>query len=65
MMTSFDNNEDKICLLLKDDVSGLHVRSRARSHDLKFGDHGITIAFLFGMSSNKQFNYLKNYFATR
>ena len=44
MMTSFDNNEDKICLLLKDDVNGLYVRSRARSHNPKSYDHGIILS---------------------
>ena len=52
-----DNNEDKVCSLL-DDMGGSHVRSRARSrvvsHDYRFCDHGVTITFFFGMSSNKQ-----------
>ena len=33
MMTSFNNNEEKICLFLKDDVGRSRVRSRARSHN--------------------------------
>ena len=33
MITSFDNNKDKVCLLLKDDVGGSYVRSRAKSHN--------------------------------
>ena len=42
-----NNNEDKICLLLKeDDIGG--------SHDFRFCSHGITIAFLFSVSSAKQ-----------
>ena len=53
MMTSFDNNKDKVYLLLKDDVGRSRVRSRAKSHDPGSHDHGITIAFLFGMSSDK------------
>ena len=54
MMTSFNNNENKVCLLLKDDVGMLHVRSHAKSHDHRFCDHSITIAFFFDMSSYKQ-----------
>ena len=65
MMTSFDNNEDKVCLLFKDDIGGSRIRSRAKSHNPGSRDYGVTIAFLFDMSSNKQFNYLKSYFATR
>ena len=53
----FDNNEDKVYLLL-DNVGGSRVRSRARSrvrsHDHRSRDHGITIAFFFGVSSDKQ-----------
>ena len=45
-MTSFNNNEEKVCLLLKNDVSGSRIRSHAKprieSHDYKFCDHGIT-----------------------
>ena len=59
MMTSFDNNEDKVCLLLKDDVGESRIRSRAKSNDLGSHDHGITIAFLFGVSLKKQFNRQK------
>ena len=48
MMTSFDNNEDKVCSLFKDDVNGSHVRSRARScvrsHDHRSHNNGITKA---------------------
>ena len=58
MITSFNNNEDKICLLFKDDVGGSRIRSCARSrvrlYDHRSCDHGITIAFAFGMSSDKQ-----------
>ena len=65
-MTSFDNNEDKIWFLFtKDDVGGSRVKSRARSYDFGSRDHGVTIAFLFAVSSNKRFNCLKSYFATR
>ena len=68
MMTSFDNKEDKICSLLKDNVGGLCVRSCARSrirlNDYKSYDHGIIIAFFFGMSSDKQI-IVKKPFATR
>ena len=63
-MTSFDNNKDKVCLLFKDDVGGSYVRSRAKSHDPGSRDHSVTIVFFFGISSNKQFNCLKSYFAT-
>ena len=46
MMTSFDNNKDKVCLLFKDDIGGSHVKSRARScvasHDCRSHDHNIT-----------------------
>ena len=48
-----DNNKDKVCLLLKDDFGGLCIRSRTRSHDLWSCEHAVTIAFLFGISSNK------------
>ena len=54
MMTSFDNDEDKVSLFLKNDVDGSRVRSRARSHNHRSYDHGVTIAFFFGVSSNKQ-----------
>ena len=43
MMTSFDNNEDKVCLLLKDDVGGSYIRSRAKSYDLGSHDYGVTL----------------------
>ena len=42
-MTNFDNNEDNVCLLLKDDVGGLRIRSRARSHNHGSCDHGVTV----------------------
>ena len=42
MITSFDNNKDKVRLLLKDDVGGSRIRSRARSHDPRSRDHGDT-----------------------
>ena len=54
MMTSFNNNEDKVCLLLKDDVGRSRVRPRTRSHDPRSRDHAVTIAFFFGVSSDKQ-----------
>ena len=64
MMTSFNDNKDKVCLLLKDNVGGSrvrsHTRSRAGSHDHRFHDYGVTIAFFFDMSSDKQV-ILKNY----
>ena len=63
-MTSFDNNEDKVCLLLKDDVSESRVRSPARSHNPEFCDHNVTISFFFGISSDKQM-IVKKLFATR
>ena len=42
-MTSFDNNEDKLCLLFKYDIGGSRIRSRAKSHDPRSRDYGITI----------------------
>ena len=65
MMKSFNNNENKVYLLLKDDVGGSRVRSCAKSHDPGSCDHSVTIAFLFSMSFDTQFNYQKSYFATR
>ena len=59
-----DNKDDKIYLLLKDDVGGSHVRSRARSDDLGSYDHSVTIAFLFGVISDKQL-IVKKLFSTR
>ena len=49
-----DNNENKVCSLFKNDVGGSRIRSRARSHDFRSHDHGVTIAFLFGVISDKQ-----------
>ena len=49
MMTSSDNNKDKLCLLLKDNVGGSRVRSCAGSriglHDYRFCEHGVTQSF--------------------
>ena len=42
MITNFDNNEDKVCLLFKDNVVGLHVRSHARLNDPGSCDYGVT-----------------------
>ena len=53
-MTSFDNNEDKVCSLLENDVGGSRVKSRIRLYDPWSCDYGIAIAFLFGVNSNKQ-----------
>ena len=64
MMTSFDNKEDKICLLFKDNVGGSRVRSYARLHDPMSYDYGITISFFFGIKSDKQI-IVKKIFATR
>ena len=64
MMTSFDNNEKKDYLFLKDDIGGPRVRSCIRSYDLRFYNHGVTIAFFFGVSSDKQMIF-KKLFATR
>ena len=47
MLTSFNNNEDKICLFLEDDIGRLNVRSHARSHDPGSCDHGITVYLQF------------------
>ena len=65
MIMSFNNNEDKFCSLFKDDVGGSRVESRAKLHHLGLRDHGVTIVFFSGVSSNKQFNCLKRYFASR
>ena len=46
MMTSFDNNEDKVCLLLKDDVGKSRVRSRARSYNHGSRDHDVTFLLM-------------------
>ena len=47
-----------MCLLLRNEVGELCVRSlarsHARSHDLKSYDYSVTIAFFFNVSSNKQ-----------
>ena len=47
MITSFDNNENKVCLLLKDNVGRSRVKSFARSHDGSYDhksrDHGVTV----------------------
>ena len=44
--------------MLLDDADGSRVRSRARSrvgsHDHKSCDHDVTIAFLFGVRSDKR-----------
>ena len=60
MMTSFDNNKDKVYSLFKNDVGGSRVRSRARSHDLGSCDHDVIIAFFFGVSSDKRV-FVKSY----
>ena len=59
-----DNNKDKVCSLLKYDVGGSRVGSRARSHDPGSYDHSVTIAFLLGVSFDKQI-IVKKLFATR
>ena len=47
MMTSFDNNEDKVYLLLKNDIGRSRIELRARSHvelyDHRSCDHGVTL----------------------
>ena len=53
-MKSFDNNKNKVCLLLKDDVGGLRVKSHTRLHNFGSYNYSVTIAFFFGISSNKQ-----------
>ena len=40
-MTSFDNNEDKICLFLKNNIDGSCVRSHAKSHNSGSRDYGV------------------------
>ena len=47
-----DNNEDKVLLLLKDNAGGSRIRLCARSYDPGSRNHGFTIAFFFGVSSN-------------
>ena len=42
-MTSFNNNDDKVCSLIKNDVGGSCVRSRARSHDPRSCDYGVKL----------------------
>ena len=54
MITSFNNNENKVYLLLKDDVDGSCVRSRARLHDHMFCDHGITSYYQLTSTFNFQ-----------
>ena len=54
MMTSFDNNEDKVYLLFKDDVNELRIRSRTRSHNPGSCNYRVTIVFLFGVSFDKR-----------
>ena len=41
MVTSFDNNEDKICSLFKNNVGRSRVRLRGRSYYHKSCKHGI------------------------
>ena len=57
MMTSFDNNKDKICLFLKNDVGGSPIRacarSHIRSHDPRSYDHGITALFYWQKYQSK------------
>ena len=43
---------------------GSCVRSHAKSYDYRFYDHSVTIAFLFGISSDKQ-KIVKKLIATR
>ena len=38
-----DNNKDKVCLLLKDDVGGSYVRSRPRLYNPESCDYGVTL----------------------
>ena len=45
-MTSFDNNEDKIYLFLKNDGSGLRVKLRAKLHDPGSRDHDVIYTIL-------------------
>ena len=54
IMTSFDNNENKVCLLLKDNVGGSRVRSHAKSHDFGSHNHGVLLAnfLLFNLYIN-------------
>ena len=41
MMTSFDNNEDKVCSFFKDDVGKSRIRLCARLHNFGSCDYGI------------------------
>ena len=45
MITSFDNNEDNVCLFLKDDVGGSRVRLHAKLHDLGSYNYIVTLVF--------------------
>ena len=47
MMTSFDTNKDKVYLLFKDNIGRSCIRSRARLHDYKPRDYGITNSKFF------------------
>ena len=42
MIISFDNNENKVCSLLKNNVGRSRIRSCARSYDLGSCDHAVT-----------------------
>ena len=44
-MTSFDNNEDKVCLLFNDNIGRSRIRLHARSHDHRSHDHGIKVEY--------------------
>ena len=49
-----NNNKDKIYLLLIRWVGASYNRLHARSHNHKFCNYSITIAFFFSVSSNKK-----------
>ena len=53
-MTSLIIMKIKFVYFQKNDVNGLRVGSRIGSYDYRSCDHGITIVFFFGVSSNKQ-----------
>ena len=38
-----DDNEDKVCLLFKNDVGGSRIKSRTRSHDLWSCDYSVKV----------------------
>ena len=63
MITSFNNNEDKVYLLLKDNVGRSRIRSRAKSHDLGSCDYGVIISNFFfnAIAYSKNMSQITNF----